>query len=165
MENQELMDYFQFDEADLLANRNGDFSEKQKNDILKDKKRFENKGLASLLSIGGHGTKTDLSGDSLKEAEGPVEIVREEFNAGHGHINTGVYLHIGGKRFNVDGDLADVMSQGDVYAVYYDYPGSMKNGVKRSIKGEKDAYEIYYDDSEGIILSAEFISKAPKART
>ena len=160
MQEQKLMDYFKFDEADLLANRNGDFSEKQKNDLLKDKKRFENKGLASLLSIGGHGTKTDLSGDSLKKAEGPVEIVREEFNVGHGHFNTGVYLHISGKQFNVDEGLADVISQGDVYAVYYDYLGSMKNGVKRSIKGEKDAYEIYFDDSEGIILSAELITKA-----
>jgi hypothetical protein len=52
------------------------------------------------------------------------------------------------------------MGQGDVYAVYYDYMGSMKRGVKRSIQGEKDAYEIYFDDSEGIILSAELITKA-----
>jgi hypothetical protein len=160
MEDQKLQDYFNFDEEDLQANRSGDFSEKQKNDILKDKKRFENKGLASLLPLGGRGTQTDLSGDSLKKAEGPVDIVREEFNGEHGHIHTGVYLHIDGKQFAMDEDLADVMSQGDIYAIYYDYKGSMKKGVKRSIKGEKEAYEIYFDDSEGIILSAELISKA-----
>jgi len=160
MEEQKLSDIFKFDEADLQANRRGNFSEKQKNDILKDKKRFENRGLASLLPSGGHGTNTDLSGDSLKKAEGPVNIVREEFRGENGHIHTGVYLHIDGKQFAVDEDLANVMSQGDVYAVYYDYMGSMKRGVKRSIQGEKDAYEIYYDDSDGIILSAELISKA-----
>jgi hypothetical protein len=160
MEDQKLQDYFNFDEEDLQANRSGDFSEKQKNDILKDKKRFENKGLASLLHPEGRGTQTDISGDSLIKAEGPVNIVREEFSGEHGHFKAGVYLHIDGKQFAMDEDLADVMSQGDVYAVYYDYKGSMKKGVKRSIKGEKEAYEIYYDDSEGIILSAELISKA-----
>jgi hypothetical protein len=163
MDDQKLQEYFHFDEDDLQANRNGNFSEKQKNDILKDKKRFENRGLASLLPLGGRGTPTDLSGDSLQKAEGPANIVREEFNGEHGHIHTGVYLHIGDKQFAVDEDLADGMSQGDVYAVYYDYKGSMKKGVKRSIKGEKEAYEIYYDDSEGIILSLELISKAPNA--
>jgi hypothetical protein len=160
MQDQKLMDYFQFDEDDLQANRKGDFSEKQKNDILRNKKRFENRGLASLLASGGRGTKTDLSGDSLKKAEGPVNIVQEEFRGASGHFHSGVYLHIGGKQFAVGEDLASVMSQGDVFAVYYDYMGSMKRGVKRSIPGEKDAYEIYYDDSEGIILSAELVSKA-----
>ena len=160
MDDHKLQDYFHFDENDLQANRNGNFSEKQKNDILKDKKRFENRALASLLSLGGSGTQSDLSGDSLEKVEGPVNIVREEFIGEHGHFKTGVYLHIGGKQFNVDEDLADGISQGDIYAVYYDYKGSMKKGVKRSIQGEKDAYEVYYDDSEGIILSAELISKA-----
>ena len=60
----------------------------------------------------------------------------------------------------MDEGVEDVMMQGEVYAVYYDYKGSMKKGVKRSIKGEKEAYTIYHDDSEGIILSAELISKA-----
>ncbi len=160
MQGQKLQEYFQFDEADLQANRNGYFSEKQKNDILKDKKRFENRGLASRLPLGGHGTKPDLSEDSLKKAQGPVNIVRQESSGEHGHFNTGYYLHIGGKQFNVDEDLADVMVQGDVYAVYYDYLGSMKRGVKRSIQGEKEAYQVYYNDSEGIILSAEWVSKA-----
>jgi hypothetical protein len=160
MEDQQLKDFFNFGEADLQANRSGYFSEKQKNDILKDKKRFENKGLASLLHSGGHGAETDLSEDSLKKAEGPVNIVRQEFNGEHGFSTTGIYLHVGGKQFNVDEGLEDVMMQGDVYAIYYDYMGSMKKGVKRSIKGEKEAYAVYHDDSEGIILSAELISKA-----
>ncbi len=156
MDDQKLKDYFNFDEADLQANRSGNFSEKQKNDILKDKKRFEN----GLLLLVGLGPKTDLSEHSVRKAEGAVNIVRQEFNGEHGHFNINVYLHIGGKQFNMDEDLADVMMQGNVYAVYYDYMGSMKRGVKRSIKGERDAYEVYYDDSEGIILSVEFVSKA-----
>ena len=160
MEDQELKEFFNFDEDDLQANRNGDFSEKQKIDILKDKKRFEKGGFSFLASLGGHKDEMDLSEDSLKKAEGPVNIVRQEFNREHGLSTTNIYLHIDGKQFNVDEGLEEVMRQGDVYAVYYDYMGSMKKGVKRSIKGEKEAYEVYYDDSEGIILSAELISKA-----
>jgi hypothetical protein len=101
-----------------------------------------------------------MTGHSVRKAEGPVNIVRQEFNGEHGHYTTSMYLHIGDKQFNVDVDLADMMMPGDVFSVYYDYMGSIKRGVKRSIKGERDAYEVYYDDSEGIILSAEFISKA-----
>jgi len=153
---QKLEDYFKFDEADLQANRSGYLSEKQKNHILEDQKRFE-KGTLGFLGIG---VKTDITGHTVRKAEGPVNIVRQEFNSAHGHFHTGVYLHIDGKQFNVDEDLANVLTQGYVYTVYYEYMGSMKKGVKRSIIGERDAYEIYYDDSEGIILSVEFVSKA-----
>jgi len=153
MDNQKLKEYFNFDEEDLLANRAGDFSEKQKNDILKDIKRFE-KGIFGL------GTKSDLTEHSVRKADGPINIVRQEYAGEHRPSNFNIYLHIGGKQFSVDEDIADVMMQGDVYVVYYDYMGSMKKGVKRSIKGERDSYEVYYDDSEGIILSAELISKA-----
>ena len=51
MEDQQLKDFFNFDDADLQANRSGYFSENQKNDILKDKKRFENKGLSRACCI------------------------------------------------------------------------------------------------------------------
>ena len=51
MEEQKLSDIFKFDEADLQANRRGNFSEKQKNDILKDKKRFENKRKLKKVTI------------------------------------------------------------------------------------------------------------------
>jgi hypothetical protein len=153
MDDQKLKEYFNFDEEDLQANRSGNFSEKQKNDILKDIKRFE-KGFLGL------GTKTDITGHSVRKAEGPVSIVKQEFDGEHGHFSINVYLHVGGRQFNVDEDIADVMDQGNTYAVYYDYMGSMKRGVKRSIKGEQDSYEVYNDDSEGIILSAELMSKA-----
>ena len=155
MDNQKLEDYFKFDAADLQANRSGLFSEKQKKHIFEDQKRFE-KGALGFLGIG---AKTDSTGHTVRKAEGPVNIIRQEFNSAHGHFHTGVYLQIDDKQFNVDEDLANVMSQGDVYAVYYEYMGSMKKGIKRSIIGERDAYEIYYDDSEGIILSVEFVSK------
>ena len=61
----------------------------------------------------------------------------------------------------MDEGLEDVMMQGDVYAVYYDYMGSMKKGVKRSIKGE-EAYAVITMTAMGIILSAELISKQNK---
>ena len=155
LDNQKLENYFKSDEADLQANRSGYFSEKQKEHILADQKRFE-KGALGFLGIG---AKTDISGHTVRKAEGPVNIVRQESNSAHRHFQTGVYLHIDGKQFNVDEDLASVITQGDVYAVYYEYMESMKKEVKRSIIGEGAAYEIYYDGSEGIILSVEILSK------
>ena len=39
MTDQQLMSYFKFDEADLQANRNGQFTEKQKGRLVKEDKR------------------------------------------------------------------------------------------------------------------------------
>ena len=39
MQEQKLMNYFKFDEADLQANRNGQFTDKQKARLVKEDKR------------------------------------------------------------------------------------------------------------------------------
>jgi hypothetical protein len=74
-----------------------------------------------------------------KKAEGPVNILKADRtrNDSSGHIAHyfAYELHIGGKAFDVTDGLADVILQGDEYAVYY-------------------------DDFNGKILSAEFVSKA-----
>jgi hypothetical protein len=41
MDDQKLKDIFKFDEGDLLANRSGNLSEKQKNEIVKRRKEWK----------------------------------------------------------------------------------------------------------------------------
>lgn len=67
-----------------------------------------------------------VSQDVVRKAEGPINIVKVE-QARSGATSSSplehhfVYeLHIGDKSFAVDGSLANVMDQEDVYAVYYD---------------------------------------------
>jgi|GEM_PF-3131951 len=45
MQDQKLMDYFKFDEADLFANRSGHLTGKQKNDIVKRRSDFKSSGI------------------------------------------------------------------------------------------------------------------------
>jgi len=188
MDDQKLKDIFNFDEGDLQANRSGNLSEKQKNVIVKRRKDWKKTGvnyssvliviglgiiiidaviaylhgafphldlgavitgavLAVLgvlwlyLTLTGENGKTDLSNDMVKKAEGPVNIIKAErtrTSGGSGGSTEHYYayeLHIGEMEFDVDGSLANVMMQQDEYAVYY-------------------------DDRNGKILSAEFLSKA-----
>jgi hypothetical protein len=80
----------------------------------------------------------------LQRAEGPVNIIKAERTSTHtdsdGFSHTSHYfvyeLHIGGQSFDVQSNLADIMMQGDTYAIYYT------------------------EGSENDILSAELISKA-----
>jgi hypothetical protein len=75
--------------------------------------------------------------------QGPVNIVKVERTSHHtdsdGHSSTSHYfvheLHVGGQSFDVQGDLADIIMQGDEYV-------------------------FYYIDGSDEILSAELISKA-----
>jgi hypothetical protein len=185
MEDQQLKDYFKFDEGDLQANRSGYLSEKQKNDLLMRRKNFKNNGikyslvcvaiglgiividwgistarqaphldpgalitagvifllglLLLYLTLASESAKTDISEDIVKKAEGPVNIIKADRtgNDTSGHITHyfAYELHIGGKSFDVDKSLADMMMQNDGYAVYY-------------------------DERNGKILSVEFGSKA-----
>ena len=80
----------------------------------------------------------------LERATGPVNIIKAERTStstdSDGFTHTSHYfvyeLHIGGKSFDVQPNLADIMMQGDTYAVYFT------------------------EGSENDILSAELISKA-----
>lgn len=187
MQDQKLMDYFKFDEADLQSNRSGYLSEKQKNAILKRRKDFKNNGIkyswilivialgivivdwaisairnaphldtGALVTAGvifllgilnlwltlkSESASTDISKDTVKKAEGPVNIIKAERTRSGSTNNSPLEhyfayeLHIGDKEFDVDESLTNVMMQNDVYAVYY-------------------------DDFNGKILSVEFASKA-----
>ncbi|MEW5940055.1 MAG: hypothetical protein AB1750_10360 [Chloroflexota bacterium] len=77
-------------------------------------------------------------------AEGPVNIVkvvRDNYNPSTKmHSEEEVYeFHVGRKTFEVDSELADVVMQGDVYAVYY--------------------ADYNVEDTEDEILSAELLKK------
>jgi hypothetical protein len=188
MDDQKLKDIFKFDESDLQANRSGNLSEKQKNEILKRRRDWKRTGinyssvviviglgiividgvvsfargtfphldigaiitgaiLAVLgclwlyLTLTGESGKTNLSKDMVKTAQGAADIIKAErtrSSGGSGGSTEHYFayeLHIGGKEFDVDASLAnDIMQQ--------------------------DEYAVYYDDRNGRILSAEFLSKA-----
>ena len=176
MQDQKLMDYFEFDETDLEANRNGQFTEKQKARFASEAKSISGEwrvnvvltvilGLIGLfvalwsfrnvigISCGiiwalvfiGLAVRWFVVSNSkhqfqLKKAQGRINIVRQEIHGEHGHTSEYHELHVGGQEFDVDEDLADIMMQGDEYAVYY--------------------YYIDKNDFDGKVLSAEFISKA-----
>ena len=57
---------------------------------------------------------------ALLKVEGPVNIVKVEgYNSASKTHTENYELRIGGETFDVDSELADIMMQGDVYAVYY----------------------------------------------
>jgi hypothetical protein len=95
--------------------------------------------LMLLLTLTSESAKTDISKDMVKKAQGPVNILKADRtrNDSSGHIAHyfAYELHIGGKAFDVDENLADVIMQNDECAVYY-------------------------DDFNGKILSVEFLSRA-----
>ncbi len=180
MIDQALMNYFKFDQADLAANRKGQFTDKQKTRILQEDRSSRKwsliggLGLMLIAAIGVAGAIGAWIADSdwgfrigfglgfgviwpliwggigwfvlqssfskhefkLSKVQGQVNIVRRESYSSQSHT-TSVYheLHIGGHEFNVDGDLADVLMQGDEYI-------------------------LYYIDGTDEILSAELVSKA-----
>ena len=170
MEDQKLKDYFKFDEEDLQANRNLDFSEKQKKDLsssdistIQRRRRaaaiffslgillwlvvigflifkgvgYLEQNVVDLICLGPGGLvfllasiyifRSSFSIQQnylLKKVEGPINIVRtERTKADSVTHNTERYvtyeLHIGAITFDVASDLANIMIQGDGYAIYY----------------------------------------------
>jgi hypothetical protein len=124
-----LMDYFKFDESDLQANRNGQISEKQKDRILK---KARSRLFANPFSKFGY---------KLARAQGPIQFEGVQTAYHGGELWT--YLQVEDKSFRVDQDLAKIMMQGDVFAIYYGYADDAPD--------DNGLYEI---------LSAELISKA-----
>jgi len=77
----------------------------------------------------GSSKKTDFD---LKCVEGQVNIIKEvNYNATTERNETDYELHIGKVTFEVDSDLADIMMQGDAYAIYY------IEGTKNILSAEK----------------------------
>ena len=122
MSDQELMKYFQFDESDLQANRDGQISEKQKTHVLKsDRSRLFNF------------TKTKYT---LAKVQGPVNLDSWQ-TAYHGGM-LWYELQVGEKSFHVDKDLPNIMMKGDVYAIYYCYADDAPddNGLYKILSAE-----------------------------
>jgi len=66
----------------------------------------------------------------LKSVEGRINIIKED-NYTTKPPTTDYELHIGGVTFDVESDLADIMMQGDSYAIYY------LKGAKEIVSAEK----------------------------
>jgi hypothetical protein len=188
MAGEQLMTYFKFSEADLAANKQGQFTDSQKARLVKEDRSDRTGSIiwgGLLLLIGLIGIVIAVAAGiadpdwgfrigfgcgfgviwplvwggigvmlmnrafakfsvQLLRAEGPVNIVKAERSStstdSDGFSHTTHYwvteLHIGGKSFDVTSDLADIMMQGDTYAIYHT------------------------EGSENDILSAELLSKA-----
>ncbi len=158
MDDALLKKYFEFDEADLFANRSGALTDKQRTRLMEEarfaRKAFLIAGIV-IFAIGIvpglipwlTGAKREFSiiwsvvwipiwsflavkvirmGTAPKnylkvhKAEGKVNIVKEEsYNSAMKQTVDDYELHIGGKTFDVDSELADVIMQGDHYVIYY----------------------------------------------
>jgi membrane protein implicated in regulation of membrane protease activity len=157
MEDALLRKYFEFDEADLLANRSGVLTGRQRTRLIENARFTRNIFLVAgsvVLCIGVlpslilwlvkaewmfwviwsivwiplwsfFGVKVIRMGKpqrnlTVKKAEGKVNIVREEsYNTAMKQTEDDYELHIDGKTFDVDSELANVIVQGDHYAIYY----------------------------------------------
>lgn len=124
MSDQDLMNYFKFDESDLQANRSGEISENQKARIMK-------KSRSRLFS-----NPFSKFGYKLAKVQGAIkfESVQTAYHGGE----LWYYLDVGEKSFRVDGDLTSLMTQGDEYILYYGYAGDAPddNGLYEILSAE-----------------------------
>jgi hypothetical protein len=185
-DQQSLYEYFEFDEADLAANRLGVFSKKQKLALKNEKRDFKKSsvivgvvfisvGLVILFLLFGlhtlKGSRMDwidvgnslpailiplvflgigigsLAGGikknvrraehSVQRVEGPVKIVEvERLTYRYPNRRVPIYeLRVGNKEFDAYTDLPRVMTQDDVYAVYFDRADDTILSVERISKG------------------------------
>src|ERR1700690_323736 len=148
MDDQKLKDYFKFDEEDLQANQQGKLSEKQKDDILNRKKNGLLNHALSAMGISAH---TDISTETVRKAQGRINIVAVRMG---GKMPKTIHeVQIGEKMFLVDENIENVIIQGDEYILYYiggSNPSSAAGGLIRMEQS------IPMTD----IMSAELISKA-----
>ena len=164
MIDQQLMDYFKFNQADLMANQRGQFTARQSARIVKEDASDRSGSrvfgiiLLFIAAIGFFGAVAAILVDDdwgfrigfglgfgciwplvwgglgfgllsssfskrefvLAKVQGRVNIIREESYSSSSHTTSITHeLHIGGKQFNVEDDLADVLMQGDEYILYY----------------------------------------------
>ena len=57
---------------------------------------------------------------SVQKVEGPINIVKDKSYNSTSHMYTESHeLHVGGEEFDEDEEVADIMMQGDIYAIYY----------------------------------------------
>ena len=146
MQDEKLKDYFKFDEEDLQANRQGQLSEKQKINILNRKKD----GLLNhVLGAIGISANTDISKETVKKAQGPVNIVHIRGAKNMGNIHE---VQIGEKTFLVDENIANVMMQGDEYILYYIGGSDLNSAAGGFVRMELGI-------PRANIMSAELISK------
>ena len=161
MQDQKLMDYFKFDEEDLLANRNGQVTERQKARMIKDSKSagiFGNPfallflfigligfiiaiaaGIADPdwtfrivfglgfgciwpLAWGGIGVRSLLGSSSSNNHQFTIAKVQGAAGIDRRQIYDGSWeyaLVVGGKRFSAEAGLAEAMTLGAQYVIYY----------------------------------------------
>jgi hypothetical protein len=124
MSEQELMQFFEFDQSDLQANQAGQISEKQKARVVKaNRSRLFANPFAKF-------------GYKLAVAQGPVsfESLQTSYHGGE----LWYYLEVEQKSFRVDKALLNIMTPGEVYNLYYCYADDAPddNGLYKILSAE-----------------------------
>jgi hypothetical protein len=185
MEDQKLKDYFKFDEGDLQANRQGQLSEKQKNEILRRRKDWKKSGISYSLVI-------IALGLGIVAVNAVLSFLRDP----QPHLDTGalvtaglcvllglllLYLTLTGESGRTDisedivkkaegpvnlinGERTMTGSHNSRSVVYFSelHVGARTFSVTHDLEDimmQGDVYAVYYDDHNYKILSAEWLLK------
>ena len=136
MNDAALMQYFKFDDADLGANRLGQFSAQQAARL-----EAENKGLGALVHAISHRAPV------LAKAEGRAEIPDVAHTFSDHRVMLHPELHVGGKRFRVTAALRELL-EGRGCCVYF---------IDRALEHPADQSYLYASED---ILSVELTEGA-----
>lgn len=186
MADEKLMRYFKFDDADLQANRDGRFSEKQKNNLLKSKNDWKKGNLtwgAVLVALG----------LGIAVAILAINWIFSSVNDAHPHldvramITAGVFfVLLGGLGFllllaglnskqdtstdrvkKIEGSInldAFAINNSELHVGHktfeIDETGMESDDRLANLVIQGKEYAFYYDEVDDRILSAELISKA-----
>ena len=134
MDDQAIRDFYEFDDDDLYANRNGQLTEKQ---VRMAAPRNALGSAGGILSLVGLSKTKPQPRYVLKRAEGPVMLEEIPVTSSHGKGYVEYHMKIAGVEFVLDDELVGVINQGDVCAFYY---------------------LDFQDGSEGLILSMESLA-------
>jgi membrane protein implicated in regulation of membrane protease activity len=172
MGDQALRDYFQFDENDLAANRNGEYSEKQKQRLVKeDKGNFKNE---LILGLGALAIFLVLLAILIIFRDFEVAVIvfmaicvvvayftlRSAYNTHKGDAPKEIREL---KKLEGPVRIAESERSNDVYLHIMGERWGLKDGIAGSFN-QGDTYAVYYGGIEGEILSVEWVSSPTIAK-
>ncbi len=185
MDDQKLNDFFKIDESDLQANRSGNLSEKQKNEIVKRRNDWKKTGInySSVVILIGLGIIVIDAMISYLHGTFPHLVLGAVITGGVLALLGALWLYLTLTGESGKADLSkDTVKKAEgpaniikaertrsnngtiehyfAYELHigekeFDVDGSLTN-----IMMQQDEYAVYYDDRNGRILSMEFFTKA-----
>ncbi len=172
MDDQALRDYFQFDEYDLAANRNGEYSEKQKQKLVKQDKGKFNTEL--IIGLGALTIFLVLLGVLFFFKDYDVAVMvfmaiclvvayytlRSAYNTNKGDAPKEVREL---KKLEGPVHIDQDERSNDVYLHIQGERWGLEDNIASSFH-QGDTYTVYYGGNEGDILSVEWVSTPTAAK-